>query len=301
MGYQPHPVAHRLATGRTGAIALVLSVRPGNTADATFAALLSGASEALRPQGYFALSVALPAGDEEMPELARFLAGRLVDGVILARTRIHDPRVTLLQQQGVHFVTHGRTQHNAAHAWVDTDNERAFYIAAQRLIGLGHRRIAFINGDATMMYAWLRTQGFQRALAEAGLDAAQCPVRHGDVTAASGDAIASELLAHSAAAGAPITALLCATDAIAIGAMHAVRRAGLVVGRDVSVIGYGNTYAGQYAEPPLTTIDHATVDNGRHLADMLLRKMAGEPPQSLARLEPVNLIARQTDGPPIPR
>ena len=83
--------------------------------------------------------------------------------------------------------------------------------------------------------------------------------------------------------------------------MHAVRRAGLVVGRDVSVIGYGNTDAGQYAEPPLTTIDHATVDNGRHLADMLLRKMAGEPPQSLARLEPVNLIARQTDGPPIPR
>lgn len=301
MGYQPHPVAHRLATGRTGAIALVLSVRPGNTPDATFAALLSGASEALRPQGYFALSVALPAGDEEMPELARFLAGRLVDGVILARTRIHDPRVTLLQQQGVHFVTHGRTQHHAAHAWVDTDNERAFYIAAQRLIGLGHRRIAFINGDATMMYAWLRTQGFQRALAEAGRDAAQCPVRHGDVTAASGDAIASELLAHSAAAGAPITALLCATDAIAIGAMHAVRRAGLVVGRDVSVIGYGNTDAGQYAEPPLTTIDHATVDNGRHLADMLLRKMAGEPPQSLARLEPVNLIARQTDGPPIPR
>ena len=102
-------------------------------------------------------------------------------------------------------------------------------------------------------------------------------------------------------AAAVAAALLCATDAIAIGAMHAVRRAGLVVGRDVSVIGYGNTYAGQYAEPPLTTIDHATVDNGRHLADMLLRKMAGEPPQSLARLEPVNLIARQTDGPPIPR
>jgi len=301
MGYQPHPVAHRLATGRTGAIALALSVRPGNAPDATFAALLSGASDALRPQGYFALSVALPAGDEEMPELARFLAGRFVDGVILARTRMHDPRVTLLQEQGVHFVTHGRTQNTAAHAWVDTDNERAFYIATQRLIGLGHRRIAFLNGDSSMMYAWLRAQGFQRALAEAGLDAASCPVRHGDVTADSGDAAATELLAAGAVPGGPITALLCATDAIALGAMHAVRRAGLVVGQDVSVVGYGNTDAGRYAEPPLTTIDHATVDNGRHLADLLLRKMAGEPPQSLARLEPVQLIARQSDGPPITR
>ena len=299
MGYQPHPVAHRLATGRTGAIALVLSVRPGNAPDATFAALLSGASEALRPQGYFALSVALPAGDEELPELARFLAGRLVDGVILARTRIHDPRVTLLQQQGVHFVTHGRTQHNAAHAWVDTDNERAFHIAAQRLIGLGHRRIGFINGDASMMYALLRAQGFQRALAEAGLDAAQCPIRHGDVSAASGAAIASELLARPAGTEGPLTALLCATDAIALGAMHAVRQAGKVVGRDVSVIGYGNTDAGLYADPPLTTIDHATIDNGRHLADLLLRQMAGDPPQSLSRLEPVHLIVRQSDGPPI--
>lgn len=305
MGYQPHPAAHRLATGRTGAIALVSSVRPGNFLDATFAALLSGASEALRPHGYFALSVALPSGDDEIPELARFLAGRLVDGVILARTRTQDPRVTMLQQQGLPFITHGRTQGNAPHAWVDTDNERAFYLAAMRLIGHGHRRIAFLNGDSRMTYAVLRAQGFLRALTESGLDVSACPVRHGDVNALSGDTLATELLQQPEpdprlAAMGPVTAFLCATDAIALGAMHAVRRAGKLVGRDVSVIGYGNTEAGQYADPPLTTIDHATVDNGRHLADLLLRLMAGEPPQSLTRLEPVRLIARDSDGPLFP-
>ena len=94
-----------------------------------------------------------------------------------------------------------------------------------------------------------------------------------------------------------ITAILCATDAIALGAMAAIRRAGLTVGRDVSVIGYGNTEAGLYAEPPLTTIDHAIVDNGRHLADLLMREINGEPIQGLTRLEPVHLIARQSDGP----
>ena len=53
----------------------------------------------------------------------------------------------------------------------------------------------------------------------------------------------------------------------------------------------------QHSEPPLTTLDYATVDNGRHLADLLMRQLGGEPAASLTRLEPVHLIARQSDGP----
>lgn len=300
IGYQPHPVAHRLATGRTGAIALVSSVRVGNFLDATFASLLSGVAEALREHGYFALSVVLPVGESEMSELTRFLDGRLVDGILLARTRTNDPRVALLQQRGVPFVAHGRTLFNAPHAWVDTDNEEAFLLSTRRLIGLGHRRIAFINGHPNMTFAALREQGFRRALHEAGLDPALCPVRHGEVTAEVGAQIATELIATSAAntrASDRLTAVLCATDAMALGAMSAIRQAGLTVGRDISVIGYGNTEAGQYAEPALTTIDHAVVDNGKHLADLLLRQLGGEDPATLTRLEPVSLIARQSDGP----
>jgi LacI family transcriptional regulator len=294
MGYQPHPVAHRLATGRTGAVALVSSVRAGNYLDATFSALLSGIADGLRAHGYFALSVVLPVGEEELTELARFLDGRLVDGILLARTRANDPRVSLLQQRGIPFVTHGRTQSNAPHAWVDADNELAFFMAAQRLISLGHRRIGFINAQPNLTFAVLREQGFRRAIAQQGLDAQHCPVRHGEVTAASGEQLATELL--SAPAG-RVTALLCATDAIALGAMAAIRRLGLTVGRDVSVLGYGNSDAGQYADPPLSTIDHAIVDNGRHLADLLLRRMAGESDAGLTRLEPVHLIPRLSDGP----
>ncbi|MBU3739943.1 MAG: LacI family transcriptional regulator [Rhodoferax sp.] len=302
MGYQPHPVAHRLATGRTGAVALVSSVRAGNYLDATFSALLSGVADGLRAHGYFALSVVLPVGENELTELARFLDGRLVDGILLARTRANDPRVSLLQQRGIPFVTHGRTQSNQPHAWVDADNEQAFFLATQRLISLGHRRIGFINAQTNLTFAVLREQGFKQALAQHGLVAQDCPVRHGEVTAASGEQLATELLAGQASAsGRPITALLCATDAIALGAMAAIRRLGLTVGRDVSVMGYGNSDAGQYADPPLSTIDHAIVDNGRHLADLLLRRMAGESEAGLTRLEPVHLIPRLSDGPCIPQ
>jgi LacI family transcriptional regulator len=299
-GYQPHPVAHRLATGRTGAVALVSSARADNHLDATFSALLSGAADGLRSHGYFALSMVLPVGEDELTELARLLDGRLVDGILLARTRANDPRVSLLQQRGIPFVTHGRTQSNKAHAWVDADNELAFFLATQRLLSLGHRRIGLINAQPNLTFAVLREQGFKRAIAQHGLVAQDCPVRHGEVTAASGDQLATELLSGQVGVtvpARPITALLCATDAIALGAMAAIRRLGLTVGRDVSVIGYGNSDAGQYADPPLSTIDHAIVDNGRHLADLLLRRMAGENEADLTRLEPVHLISRLSDGP----
>ena len=244
----------------------------------------------LRQHGYFAISVVLPAGDDELPELQRFLAARIVDGFILARTRVDDSRVSLLAKRGVPFITHGRTQMGTAHAWVDTDNEEAVFLLADRLVGLGHTRLAFLNAPLEMNFAALREQGFLRALKAHGLDLAQCPVCHGELSAESGEQLATRLIAGDM----PVTAIVCATDAIALGAMSAVRRAGLVVGRDVSVVGYGNTESGRYADPPLTSIDHAIIDNGKHLADLLMRQMNGEDAETLNRLETGPL-----DGPPV--
>ena len=291
MNYQPHPVAHRLATGRTGAIALMTSVRAGNFLDSTFAALLSGAAEVLREQGYFAMSVALPAGDGEIKEMERLIDGRLVDGVILARTRSFDARVTLLQERGVPFVTHGRTESNAPHAWLDTDNEEAFYQATRRLIALGHRRLALINGPDFMTYAGLRKRGFLRACLEAGITGPDSVDVHCEVTASAGEQAALAVLQRGAPSALP-TALVCATDVQALGAMAACRARGLQIGKDIAVTGYGNTEAGAYASPPLSTIEHAIVDNGRHLADMLLGVMAGKDIATLNRLEPIHFIER---------
>lgn len=290
MNYQPHPVAHRLATGRTGVIALMTSVRSGNFLDSTFAALLSGAAEVLGGQGYFAMSVTLPAGDSELKEMERLIDGRLVDGVILARTRTFDARVALLQERNVPFVTHGRTEANAPHAWLDTDNEQAFYVATQRLIALGHRRLALINGPDFMTYAVLRRRGFLRACNEAGITVPDAWIAHADVTARAGEQAALDMLSHRREE-AP-TALVCATDVQGLGAMAACRSLQLQVGQDIAVTGYGNTEAGAYACPPLSTIEHAIVENGRHLASMLLNVMAGQDIATLNRLEPVQFIER---------
>ncbi len=292
MNYSPHPAAHRLATGKTGAIALVTSVRAGNYLDVTFASLMSGAAEVLRAAGYFTLSVGLPTGDEEMPEFKRLLDARLVDAVMLTRTRAEDPRVALLQKMGVSFITHGRTLSNEPHPWVDTDNEDALYQATQTLLALGHKRIAFINGPGHMTYALLRERGYRRALEGAGLRPLPGAVIHTDVTTLAAQTAMAQLLAQ-----AQPTAVVCATDAQAMGAMVACKAAGLRVGVDVSITGYGNTEAAQCVEPPLASVDHGIVENGRHLAQLLLRRMAGEDAVALQQLEPARFVQRASIGP----
>jgi LacI family transcriptional regulator len=93
------------------------------------------------------------------------------------------------------------------------------------------------------------------------------------------------------------TALLCATDAMAIGAMAACRAIGLRVGSDISIMGYGNSDAGRYSNPPLSTIEHRIFENGQHLGQVLLSVLAGESPESLHYLEPVVLVPRSSDAP----
>jgi LacI family transcriptional regulator len=294
LGYRPHPVAHRLATGRTGAVALVSSMRAGHYLDATFAALLTGIDDALSAEGLYTLATAIPSdAAREMPALLRLLDGRLVDAVILSRTRMDDPRVALLQSRGVPFVTYGRTASTTPHAWVDTDNERAFELATQRLLSMGHRAVHFINGPAPYAFAQLRERGWRRALRAAK---GRGRMVHSELTSAGGDAAAQGLLARDPRC----TALLCANDTLALGALAAVKRAGRAVGKPggVSVVGYGNTEAGRYADPALTTIDYSIEDNGRRLARSVLELLAGRPCAQLQHLEPVRLVPRDSDSAP---
>ncbi len=295
MNYTPHPVAHRLATGKTGAVAIINSTRSDRAIDGSAAALHTGASLVLRAHNYFTLSLTLPTDDGEMPELERLLTGRLVDGVVLTRTRTRDPRVQLLQERKIPFVTYGRTLDNAPHAWVDTDSAGAFELATRTLLDLGHQRIALINGMVHMSFASLYEQGFRKALREAGFAPDACPVHYTDMTGRAGHHVAAQLLGASDAKARP-TAFVCATDAIALGVMAAVREAGLSVGKDVSVIGYGNSEAGQFSQPPLASFEHEIFENGRRVAQLLLQLISGNPPNQPQVLEPAKLLLRASVG-----
>jgi LacI family transcriptional regulator len=297
LGYKPHPGARRLKSGKSGAIGVVLPTSPegGQFIDSMYSSLLGGTSSVLEPAGFslMATTSATSTPEQERGVYENFMRSGWFDAFVIVRTRLLDQRVGLMLEHDKPFVTYGRCADSDAHAWVDTDNEMAFFMAAQRQIAFGHQKIALLNGPADYTFAQLRQQGYLNALKQARLKVDDRLIRQGHLSETGGFSMAQELLALNDRP----TALLCATDAMAIGAMAACRAVGLRVGSDISIMGYGNSDAGRYSNPPLSTIEHRIFENGQHLGQVLLSVLAGEPPKSLHYLEPVVLVPRSSDAP----
>jgi LacI family transcriptional regulator len=125
----------------------------------------------------------------------------------------------------------------------------------------------------------------------AGLDHGM--VIEGPLTELGGLAAARALLAGPT----PPTALLCATDRMAIGAMRAIKDAGLAVGGDISVIGHDNISASAFTEPALTTMELSMIDVGARVADMLIALIGGADPGDLSAILPVIPVERDSVAP----
>jgi LacI family transcriptional regulator len=292
MGYRPNASARNLKLGRANTIGLVMPA-VGRGGDPFMSELIAGVSSALNEKDLDLIITAADDAEGELAAIRRVADGRKVDGLIVPRTRWNDARVDLLLELGVPFVCHGRTARAAEHAWLDIDGEAAFAEAARRLIGLGHRRIALINAPESFTFARHRAAGFRKALSEAGLTpVAEMAVPRARIEA--GEAAAGHLLMQPERP----TALLCATDQIALGALSAIRKHGLAAGRDVSVIGYDDLLIAAHSEPPLTTMRQPIADEAGELVRLMLGAMAGKPLAELQTLWTATLVPRASDGPP---
>ena len=119
------------------------------------------------------------------------------------------------------------------------------------------------------------------------------PVVHAEPTEENGFRLMSAMLREPA----PPTAVLCATDRLAVGALHAIGAAGLRTGRDVSVIGYDNLPMATYTDPPLTTIEQPIDRAGARMVEMLVALMQGADPKDCTEIWQATLIPRASDGP----
>jgi LacI family transcriptional regulator len=293
-GYRPNRIAQRLQSGRADAVGLVLPEGAGAYGDAFFAELIGAIGAALAENG-LDLVLTVPRPREKGIDAIRRLAdGGTVDGVIVPRTLWDDPRVDYLLARRFPFVTHGRTARHAEHAWHDVDGETAMRTVTRRLIDFGHRRLAFINAPLSYSFARHRLAGFEAALASAGIASAPEIVVSGPASTEAGHAAASAMLS----AGVRPTAIICATDRIAYGAMQAAREAGLTVGRNVSIVGYDDLMASPHQQPPLTTMRQPLREEGAALVAKLLGVIRKQPLKQLQELVQATLVARASDGPP---
>lgn len=290
--YRPNEAARRLRRGRAEAIGVVLPAGPGQFDDPFFLRMLSAIGPALEAEKLDLLVTTARPGADALRAYRHLVENRKVDGIILARTRQRDERIGYLLDRDFPFVAHGRSLESRPFAYVDIDGEAACRAATERLLSFGHTNIALINALPLYMFAHHRQAGWLAALGSPG------PLREVEPTEENGFRAMQDLLAPEHQHERP-TAVLCATDRIAVGAMHALAHAGLRAGRDVALIGYDDLPLATYTDPPLTTIAQPIERAARRMVEMLLARIGGAPAEGMQEIWPASLIARQSDGPPI--
>lgn len=294
--YSPNASAHRLATGQSGAIGIVFPSDRDPLLDPLFTDFLSGlTNSAARRQMDILVSASLDTAEASYRRLAQRGS---VDAVVLSSPLFEDPRVPLLDKLGIPCVVHGRTKSPRPHAFLDIDNEGAFRQAAELLVGLGHRRIGLVNGDARQAFAIDREAGWRSALLSAGLEAPDA-LNGADIMT---DEAGYRLTAGMLESASPPTAVICSSIFSAVGACRAIRDCGLTIGSDISVIAHDDGIASIRPEshnPPLTTTFSSIHKAGERIAEIVADLIGGKNPADCQEVWPVDLIFRDSTRPPV--
>jgi LacI family transcriptional regulator len=160
------------------------------------------------------------------------------------------------------------------------------YSATQHLLGLGHKRIAFLGGPLSAPWAQERFEGYRRALREAGSDVDDHLVFQAGSTVEDGVNAALQMLNE----GCKVTAIQAVNDLVAIGCADAMLNQGIRIPQNVSIIGFGNIMASEYFRVPLSTISQPKFRLGTTAVDAMMQYIKGQRPES-KRLAP-ELITR---------
>lgn len=268
LGYIPHHGAKGLAAGRSQTLALVVPQSAEQIAgDALLAETLRGVAAAARTAQYRVLVEPLGANHDLYGDLVR--SGH-VDGLIVSGPMFDDTELMALVDGGFPVVIQGHLPGCGAPS-VDVDNVAGARIAVEHLLTLGHRRIACItNAPIAYTAAADRLLGYREALAAAGIPVDDTLVFEGGFDASSGYRAMSSIPSDRMP-----DAVFAASDVVALGAVSAIRAAGLRVPEDVSVVGFDDIPLAAYFDPPLTTVRLPANELGLAVGGALLDVISG--------------------------
>lgn len=270
LDYQPNTHARTLKTRDSREIGVLVP----RLSDIVLATIYEGIDEAASAMGYtsfVANTLDLPERQRERAEraLARNVAGLIISDV---HATSEPGFLEELEARQVPFVLVSRRRGD--HYSVTSDDEMGGRLVAEHLFAQGHTRVAVIAGEAHSSNARERTASFLQFYRERGIDISAERVITGRFDTLTGFDSGEILLAHPE----PPTAIFAVNDFLAIGLFGALRKRGLVVGRDIAVVGYNDTPLAEHLQ--LTSIATSMHAQGVRAVETLLRRIAGEPAQS---------------------
>ncbi|MBM4428090.1 MAG: LacI family transcriptional regulator [Chloroflexi bacterium] len=286
MGYRPSAIARSMARGSTHTLAIISP----NLTDYTFASVIEGAEVEARQHGYFVMS-ASASDPKSFRELVDELVGHgRVDGLIVINPYADDRFKLMPRDFPLVFV--GARSHDENICSISLDDERVAYEATRHLLSLGHTQIALVTGPMTEDCSQDRTEGYRRALSEAGIPFNESIVFEGDWSASSGQAALFALLEQ----GTTPTAVFAQNDRMAMGVLRAARDANLQVPQQLSVIGVDDMPLSSYFDPPLTTMQQDMPQIGQEAIRMLMSIIQKKNVDLQGIKFPAQLVIRQSTG-----
>ena len=285
LNYRPNSVARSLANNRTDSVGVLV---PELNAP-FFGDLMQAVESTLRAADkHVIISVGRNCLETEK-DAVEFLISRNCDALIMHAEALSDEYLLELNQSKLPVALVNRQVEGLPEACTSLDNEKGGYLATRHLLELGHKDIAYISGPTDKCDASLRLEGHKRALSEAGLPTNPQLIFNGDYSEEDGKIGLLELMARDV----PFTALVCANDWMASGAISCARDLGMSLPQDLSIVGFDDVVFAHHVFPRLTTVINPIAEMAEMSAKYILNKVYGQSNNVQQYFEP-SLIVRES-------
>lgn len=280
IGYLPDRAAQRLKTGRTNVISVLLDPHEEILDFAT--SLMHGLARALQPTPYHIIVTPNFLDGANVEAVNYILRNRMADGLILSRTEPFDPRVRLLLESGLPFVTHGRTEFSTPHPHVDYDNFAFAMEAGNRLIAKGRRKLMILLPPKRLTFFQHMLYGFMTAVRESGVEYEipdeidlDSPV----------DKIHDFMRRRATLPDLP-DGFICPGEVSALATITGMTDNGLTLGREYDMVAKQTSRLLGHIQPKIDFIYEDLSAAGEQMGKFLLARIDGAPPGSLQDLQP---------------
>jgi LacI family transcriptional regulator len=290
LGYTPNAMASALSSGRSNLIGLSVP----DIANPFYASVAQGLEDEAAAQGYHCLVASSHLIPERERQFVNAFKSGMLAGMVLTTTG-SDPELTeALHRTPLPFVFVDRRAHGFDAPLVRTNSREVSRAAVSRLIELGHTRIGMLAGPRDFDTTSERINGFRDALDDAGIRFEKALVRVGHLEERGGRHAMAELLALEA----PPTAVFSFNNLLTVGALSALRDAGLRMPDDLSLVSFDDMSLFPFVDPPISAIAQPAIQMGRAAARTLIDLLNGEPPPSEDVVLPSTIVDRRSWGRP---
>lgn len=289
MNYTPNVIASALTKKSTLTLGLLIP----DISNPFFSELARGVEDASSDFGF---NIMMCNTDYILNKEATYISllkQKSIDGFIISSAHYNDQNVISLLKDNIPLVLLGRDIDDSETMPVDSvvsDNVKGGYIATKHLIDLGHKEIGCILGPPSIKVNLERKKGYLKAMKEANLKVNPDFIGYGDFKVEFGYKKTLEIYESPYKP----TAIFAANDLTAIGAIRALKKYGLRVPQDVSVVGYDNTMLAEMLDPPLTTINQQMRKMGYHATELLIKRIKGERSAGKKVVFDIDLVVRKS-------